>query len=290
MTTARLFAAATAAMAGLLASLPAAACPSVAEVKAFVEAWEAKRPAPALGQLDNTAEAYCGQRLLVEQLTGKLGKVVGYKAGLTAKAVQERFGATEPARGVLLEGMLLKDGAILPAGFGARPVWEADMILVVKDAGINSARTPEEALTHISGLIPFIELPDLAVGSNVKLDGKQLTAINVAARYGVIGAEVPLPATPETLKALETVRVVARDETGATVAESTGAAVLGHPMNVVLWLVENLKAEGITLKAGDLLSLGSFSPLSPPKSGQSFTVRYEGLPGAGTPQVRVAFQ
>ncbi|HEY0838247.1 MAG TPA: fumarylacetoacetate hydrolase family protein [Azospirillum sp.] len=287
MTTARLLAAAAL---GLLVSLPAAACPSMGEVKAFVDAWEAKKPTPALGQVENTAEAYCGQRLLIEQLTGKLGKVVGYKAGLTAKAVQERFGATEPARGVLLEGMLLKDGATLPAGFGARPVWEADMILVVKDAAINTAKTPEEALMHISGMVPFIELPDLAVGSNVKLDGKQLTAINVAARYGVIGSEVPLPATPETLKALETLRVVARDGAGATVAEATGAAVLGHPLNVVLWLVENLNAEGIKLKPGDLLSLGSFSPLTPPKSGQTFTVRYEGLPGAGTPEVRVTFQ
>ncbi|HYD67700.1 2-keto-4-pentenoate hydratase [Azospirillum sp.] len=289
MTTTRLLAAATGAITLLLA-LPAAACPSVGEIKAFVEAWEAKRPTPALGQVENTAEAYCGQKLLVEQLGSTLGKVVGYKAGLTAKPVQERFGATEPARGVLLEGMLLKDGATVPAGFGARPVWEADMVLVVKDAAINTAKTPEEALKHISGMVPFIELPDLAVGSNVKLDGRQLTAINVAARYGVLGAEVPLPPTPETLKALETMKVVARDDAGATVAESTGAAVLGHPMNVVLWLVENLNAEGIKLKAGDLLSLGSFSPLTPPKSGQSFTVSYEGLPGAATPKVRVTFQ
>jgi len=41
MTTARLLAAAVSAI-GLLVSLPAAACPSVGEVKAFVEAWEAK--------------------------------------------------------------------------------------------------------------------------------------------------------------------------------------------------------------------------------------------------------
>lgn len=51
-----------------------------------------------------------------------LGDVVGYKAGLTSKPLQERFGVTGPVRGRLLAGMLLKDGATVPAAFGARPL------------------------------------------------------------------------------------------------------------------------------------------------------------------------
>ena len=38
-----------------------------------------------------------------------------------------------------------------------------------------------------------------------------------------------------------------------------------------------LKAEGKSLKDGDLLSLGSFSALLPPKAGSTGTVRYTGL-------------
>jgi len=49
---------------------------------------------------------------------------------------------------------------------------------VVRDEGINQARTPEEALRHISGMRPFIELPDLALVPSEKLDGTQLAAIN----------------------------------------------------------------------------------------------------------------
>ena len=73
------------------------------------------------------------------------------------------------------------------------------MPLVVKDEGINQARTPEQALQHISGMRPFIELPDLALAPSEKLDGTQLAAINVAARLGVAGEEVPLQATPDSL-------------------------------------------------------------------------------------------
>ena len=56
--------------------------------------------------------------------------------------------------------MSVKDGVTVPANFGAVPVWEADMLLVVKDEGISRATTPEQALRHISGMRPFIELPD----------------------------------------------------------------------------------------------------------------------------------
>src|SRR5688572_11892289 len=95
-------------------------------------------------------DAMCAQDMLVERLKPELGEVVGYKAGLTSKALQERFGVSEPVRGQLLAGMLLQDGAMVPANFGARPLYEADLLLVVKDEGINSAATPEQALRHIS--------------------------------------------------------------------------------------------------------------------------------------------
>jgi 2-keto-4-pentenoate hydratase len=230
-------------------------------------------------------DAACARDKIIEAIGGK---VVGYKAGLTTKAVQERFNAKAPVAGVLLEGMILKDGSSVPAAYGARPVWEADMLLVVKDEGVNQAKTPEEALRHISGMRPFIELPDLMLAPSEKLDGTQLMAINVAARLGVAGAEVPLEASPETVKALAETKIVATDATGATLAESTGAAALGNPLNVVVWLVDELAKSGKKLSAGDLISVGSFTPLTPPKPGQEITVRYEGLPG--TPKASMKFE
>ena len=246
---------------------------------------EAAHQGAARANLDDAA---CARDELVQALGASQGKVVGHKAGLTAKAVQERFNANAPVSGVLLERTILKDGAKVPFAFGARGVWEADMLLVVKDEGINQARTPEEALQHISAIRPFIELPDLALAPSEKLDGMQLAAINVAARLGVAGEEVPLAPTPETLKALADTRIVATDASGATLAESTGAATLGNPLHAVVWLVEDLTKVGRKVSAGDLISVGSFTPLTPPKAGQAISVRYEGLPG--TPKVSVTFE
>lgn len=271
----------------LMASAAQAACPDAAAISGFVAEWEGKRPAKAL-PVTNPEDAACARGKLVAELQGKLGKVVGYKAGLTAKAVQERFKADGPVSGVLFEKMILNDGAKLPAAYGARPVWEADMLLVVKDEGINTARTPEEALRHISGMRPFIELPDLALAPSETLDGTQLLAINVAARFGVAGPEVPLNADAATVALLAETRIVATDASGTTLAEGTGAATLGNPLNSVIWLVQDLTKSGRKLAAGDLISVGSFSPLTPPKPGQQITVRYEGF--AGTPKVSVQFE
>jgi 2-keto-4-pentenoate hydratase len=275
-------------VAGLLVSGAALAeCPTAEVIQNFVQDWQAKRPTKAL-PVSDMKDAVCARDKVVEALTDSQGKVVGYKVGLTAKAVQERFNWNAPVAGILLEKMMLNDGATVPAAFGARPVWEADMLLVVKDDGVNQAKSPEEAVRHISAMRPYIELNDIALGQNEKIDGFQLTAINVAARFGVAGPEVPLENTPETLKRLAETKIVATDGSGAILAEGVGAATLGNPLNVVVWLVEDLAKNGRKLKAGDLISVGTFSPLTPPKPGQTATVRYEGLPN--TPKVSVTFE
>lgn len=58
-----------------------------------------------------------------------------------------------------------------------------------------------------------------------------------------------------------------------------GEAIPGHPLNALLWLIEDLKKSGKRLKEADLLSLGSFSKQQTPQPGTSATLVYEGLPG-----------
>ncbi|WP_207481003.1 2-keto-4-pentenoate hydratase [Arenibaculum pallidiluteum] len=275
--------------AGLLgAGAARAACPTDEQIDGLVRDWKAGTPTRALAAGAGLQDALCAQDGLVRRLRPGLGEVVGYKAGLTNKAVQQRFGVSEPVRGQLLAGMLLKDGAEVPAGFGARPLYEADLLVIVADEGINQATTAEEAIRHVSAIRPFIELPDLALREGEPMDGAVLTAINVGARAGVMGPEMPLAPTPEAVRDLAAMTVVVTDGTGARLAEGKGEAVLGNPLNAVLWVARSLAAEGRRLKAGDMVSVGSFSPMMPPKAGQAVTVRYEGLPG--TPQVSVRFR
>jgi 2-keto-4-pentenoate hydratase len=213
---------------------------------------------------------------------------VGYKAGLTNAKVQAQFGVASPVRGVLLAKMLLADGAEVAADFGARPLFEPDLIVVVKDAAIHKARTHLEVLRSLSLVIPFIELPDLLVAEGEKLSASLLVFLNIGARLGVVGKGIPVQATPEFAAALAAMRVVVSDRSGKNLASGTGAAILDHPLNAVLWLVQDLEKSRIQLKPGDMLSLGSFTPPLTPRPGLTVTARYEGLPG--NPAVSVRFK
>ena len=104
-----------------------------------------KLPAPALVPSPTLDQAMKIQAEFNEAIT-PFGKVVGYKAGLTNPSVQKVFGVTAPVRGTLMEKMILKSGTTIEANFGARPLYEGDLILRVGSDAINGATTPMEAL------------------------------------------------------------------------------------------------------------------------------------------------
>lgn len=268
----------------LVASPLWADCATEAEVAAFVDSYLAQEPATALAAGGDMADARCTQGLLATALEPHLGAIVGYKVGLTSAPAQERFGVEEPVMGVLYESMLMPDGAEIPADFGAVPLFEADLILVVGSEAINGASTPDEAITHISAVHPFIELPDLALAPDQPMTGVTITAMGVGARSGVVGEAIAVNDPAEMLQALETMQVAVTSADGAVMAQAPGAAVLGNPVNAVLWLM----SQGVTLEAGDLVSVGSIGPLLPPAQAMGeATVIYAGLPG--DPDVSVRF-
>jgi 2-keto-4-pentenoate hydratase len=226
----------------------------------------------------------------IEKLTPILGQRIGYKAGLTSTTAQERFNISHPLRGILLEQMLLPSGSIVPANFGARPLFEGDLIVRVGSDAINEATTRQEVLAALDAVIPFIELPDLIYDSGVKLDAADLIAINVGARLGIVGEPIPLAATPEWQERLGKIQIVIVDETGKELATGTSNVLLEHPLDVVLWLRDDLKSVGKRLIKGDLLSLGTITPLMPVESGKTIRAQYFGLTEQEAVELSVIFE
>jgi 2-keto-4-pentenoate hydratase len=183
--------------------------------------------------------------------------------------------------------MLLKSGAVVEANFGARPLYEADLLVRISSASVNQAKTVDEVLAAIDQVIPFIELPDLVVQAPPKLNGPAIGAINVGARFGAMGTPIAVLRSVEFSNALRDMVTIVKAD-GAEVDRGKGSDVLDHPLNAVVWLVKDLAREGRALKPGDLVSLGSFSKLLPPKPGLAVEVQYQGLPG--NPVVNVSFK
>lgn len=271
---------------GLVAACLLTAGPAVAAVDCpaaaarLAAAWTERQAAASPGTELSVQDGLCIQEALVAALTATAGKPIGYKVGLTSKPAQEMFKVDSPVAGVLLAGMLKPGPAMVPATFGGRPVWEPDLLVTVADAGVNDATTPLEVANHLSQVVPFIELPDLVLAKGEPMSMPVLLAINVGARAGVVGEAIRVQPSAAFVDALANMTVVTSDSTGKELGRLPGKAILGHPLNSVIWLAQELKRRGKALKAGDVVSLGSFGAPQPPQPGLAVTVSYEGLPGA----------
>ena len=254
-----------------------AACPSDADITRLAEAMTAGQLIAPFQEL-SLADAECAREKLVPHLTRHWGPVVGYKAGLTSAAAQRSFGLSEPVHGSMFAMTLsVQDGAEVPARFGAEASVrvEPDLVVRVRDEGINTAGKDRVAiLRHIDQVIPFIELPVAAFRGNV--DGLNLVAANVNARLGVVGRPFVLEANEDSVRRLGEMTVTFTEDS-RELTRAPGSALLGHPLDVIPWLVEDLAKNGRRLRAGDMISLGGFAPSAPAHPGRTYTLRYEGL-------------
>ncbi len=266
-----------------VASLAQGACFTDGQAAALADHFFSKSAATDIEPMTQ-AEAECSRAKLHTALEKRHGPLIGYKVGLTNPAIQRMLKGDQPVWGKLYQGMLLENGAVVDAAFGARPTVEADLMVRVSSAAINQARTPMQVLQAIDQVIPFIELPDMMVQTPLKLDAHSLTAINVAARLGVVGTPLAVPASQTDkqalLDALRDMNLSMTDGAGRVLGQGKGSDLLGHPLNAAIWLAAALARDGQSLQPGQFISLGSFPPVMPPRRGLKFTTTYQGLPGA----------
>jgi len=256
----------------------------------LAESYLKKTPAGAIASNLTLEEAKKTQQQFLGEISQELGPIVGYKAGLTSETAQQQFNVSQPLLGTLFQQMLLPNGQIISPQFGSRPMSEGDLIVRVGSEEINNAKTPQEALASLDAVIPFIELPDLVYSPDVKLNAPAILAINVGARYGVVGEPILLSATEEWENRLKNLTLEIVDADGKVLGTGKGSNLLGNPLNVVLWIRDSLLAEGKELKKGDLLSLGTITPLMPVKPNTSIRARYSGLKSGETVEIFVVFE
>jgi len=243
-------------------------------------------PLPAAMEID---DGVAFQKLYLEYLKARLGPPVGYKAALTTVASQRRFKAQQPVLGVLLRDMVLESPAALPRKFATRPLLEADLMVRVGKADIETAETDQEILGCLDVVAPFVEIPDLLFAPAVDLNSKQLEAVNVGARFGVMGQQVELRNMGDAFKQLASFEVELEGSDGVRRMRGQGSNLMGHPLNVVRWIRDRLKEKGGKLLPGDWLSLGSVTGLQAVVPGSEVRVRYLGLGGSENLEIIIKF-
>lgn len=252
-------------------------CGSYDFASPYAEAFLAGEPFDGAQQaaelITTMADGACHQTQLLDRLEAALGPVAGYKAAATSQGAQQQLGLDGPVLGVLYRDMLANDGATIAIDSGARMIFELDFLARVGSASINDATNRTEALAAVDAFVPFIELGDIMVPKGAAITGPLLQAMNAGARAGVVGAPVPAASLSEERLALVSGTL---SQDGTVLAEAPATALLGHPLDAVLWIVDAAKGRGMTLKEGDLLSLGSLGRFQLASPG-AITASYDGL-------------
>jgi len=247
------------------------------------EARRARQPIEALpGRLKPTslAEAYAIQRAFVAAAGGR---PVGYKVGLTSKRAQEMLNADAPVWGTVMEDMVFQSPARLRAADFVFCAVEPEIAVVMGEdlPPREQPYTAAEAVEASDRLHPAMEVVSSAYGEAWTRVG----LFALAADNGVHGCLV-LGEAKEDWRDLDLAGVeVALDIDGKFHSEGKGENALGGAMEVVAWLANALPAEGLHLKAGDVVTTGVVTGVPFLQPGQKAEARFEGL---GDVKLRVA--
>jgi 2-keto-4-pentenoate hydratase len=209
---------------------------------------------PADVRPHDESEAYAIQDQLADALLHHHGgEIVGYKIACTNELAQRQLGVRGPFFGRLLSPFCMESPAcLMTANFDMRVIEPEFAFRMARDLPpSDTPRTHDEIADAIEGVLPAIEIVDSRYESWTTIGVLSLISDNACNAAWVRG---PLIRDWRTLDlAAQTVRLSVN---GTLRQTGSGAAVLGHPLNAVQWLVEALHARGLSLKAGQFITTG----------------------------------
>jgi 2-keto-4-pentenoate hydratase len=196
---------------------------------------------------------------------------IGWKVGLTAVPIQQQFGFHEPVFGCILESR--PSGHVFGRDELIRPGFEPELCLRVGQAlsGEVDVSTVRRAIDAVYPSLEIIETRgDLSAQIAVAM------ADNAQQKTVVLGDPVALGSL-----ALDAVAATVRIN-GETAATGRGDAVLGDPLNSVVWLARKLAEFGRGIEAGQIIMSGSFTRQFPIAPGDRVEVDFAGVGGVRT--------
>jgi 2-keto-4-pentenoate hydratase len=216
------------------------------------------------------ADAYKIQEIQVDKLLEEGQKLLGWKIGLTSKAMQEVLGVDQPDFGHLTDGMLVKD-FVVPRDRLIQPKAEAEIAFVLKEDLQGPGITSDQVLAATDYVVAAIEVVDSRI-ENWRIGLVDTVADNASSGMYQLGRVKKQPDEVD-LKRIH----VMMHKNGEKINEGFGSAALGDPAYCVAWLANKLAAFGVTLKAGEVILSGALSAAIPAEQGDRFTATFTEL-------------
>jgi len=219
----------------------------------------------------DVAGAYAVQEINTQFWVAQGRRIVGRKAGLTAKAVQVQLGVDQPDFGALFEDMRVADGARLDPAKCIQPKAEAEIAFVLAADLPDPDTTADQVAAAVGSVHAAIEIVDSRI-ADWKITFADTVADNGSSAFFVLAGEGKALAGLDLIGALMEMTV-----NGTVASTGVGAAALGNPLEAAAWLAQTLAARGAPLKAGDVLLAGALGPMVALKAGDVVKAKVGGI-------------
>ncbi|GHE76310.1 2-keto-4-pentenoate hydratase [Amycolatopsis deserti] len=216
-------------------------------------------------------EGFEVQRINVEAAVAEGDRVVGYKLGNIAKAMQDAFGLDQPDYGYLLASTFAYEGTTVDRGRFIAPFVELEPAFVLRGHLGGPNTTVADVIRAVDYVVPAIEIIDSRV-ENWAIDLPDTLADN-----GSTGAVI-LGGTPRRLAEL-----TLRDTPGALhfdgrpVMSGNTGNILGNPLSATAWLCNRLAAYDIEFAPGQVILPGSCLEAVPMREAGHWSGTFQGL-------------
>lgn len=217
--------------------------------------------------LQNESDAYQLQELAAEHYGSRH---IGYKVGATNETSQKLFGCSEPFFGPMFDCDYYEHGATFDLSDGLLG-GEAEFAFLIDRDIPDTDLTSAQITDYIAAAHVAVEL----IGR--RSAGKGLPSLYAAiADFGGNAAFIRGPSITDWRGMdLAEVKVVAHTN-GEETNAGDGGAVLGNPLNSLVWLHDNLRARGRSLQAGQWITTGTCLGVIQAVADSSVHVDFEG--------------
>ncbi|OWV72714.1 2-oxo-hepta-3-ene-1,7-dioate hydratase [Rhizobium sp. R339] len=203
-------------------------------------------------------DAYAVQSAWVKKKIARGRKPIGWKIGLTSKAMQYALNIDIPDSGVLFDDMMFEDGATVPADRFIQPRIEAEIAFVMKAPLKGPGISIFDVLNATDYVTPALEILDTRILRVDPETKKARTIVDTisdnAANAGIVTGGRAV--RPDEIDMRWMGAIVSRN---AEVEETgLGAGVLNQPARGVAWLANRLAQYGDGIEAGQIVLAGSF--------------------------------
>jgi 2-keto-4-pentenoate hydratase len=244
----------------------------------LLDAYASRTPVPPLTATYSAIsvdDAYAIQLAQVSAWTSAGAVVKGHKVGLTSAAMQKQLGVNQPDFGVLLDSMFLPAGTTADITRFLQPRAEPEIGFVLGRRLSGPGVSVAEALAAVDFVLPALEIIDSRI-ADWKINLPDTIADNASSGGLVLGSR---PVRLEDIDLSLTGCLLHRN--GRLVDTGAGGAVLGSPVNALVWLANVLGERGVALEAGHVILPGSVTAAIPINPGDTISATFDRIGTVG---------